>query len=87
MGERKPKGVYVIIEKETLEKPVFRRVGTAFVNRDDSMNVYLDAVPLTGKLHIREAERARGRKGPDWSGRPSEDFGLDRVSPLAVEQG
>ena len=53
MTERRPKGVYVIIEKDSLEKPVFRRVGTAFVNRDDSMNVYLDAVPLSGKLHIR----------------------------------
>jgi len=30
------------------------RVGVAFVNRDGSVNVYLDAVPLSGKLQIRE---------------------------------
>lgn len=29
------------------------KVGTAFVNRDGSMNVYLDALPIDGKLHIR----------------------------------
>lgn len=31
------------------------RAGSAFVNRDGSMNVYLDVLPLDGKLHIREA--------------------------------
>ncbi len=85
MTERRPKGVYVIIEKDSLEKPVFRRVGTAFVNRDDSMNVYLDAVPLSGKLHIRDAERSRNRPGPNWAGRPAADFGVDPSAPLAVE--
>lgn len=32
------------------------RVGVAFVNRDGSENVYLDAVPLSGKLQIREED-------------------------------
>lgn len=31
------------------------KAGTAFSNRDGSMNVYLDVLPLDGKLHIREA--------------------------------
>ncbi len=87
MQERRPKGVYVIIEKDTLEKPVFRRIGTAFVNRDASINVYLDAVPLGGKLHIRDVERVRTNNGPDWSGRPESNFGVDRASAPAVEQG
>jgi len=34
------------------------RVGTAFANRDGSVNVYLDALPLGGKLQIREAREA-----------------------------
>lgn len=50
----KLKDVYVITEKEGLDKPVWSRIGVAFVNRDESINVVLDAVPLTGKLHIRE---------------------------------
>ena len=52
----RPKGVFVIINTERLEKPVFRRVGTAFVNRDQSLNVHLDALPIGGKLHIRDID-------------------------------
>ena len=29
------------------------QVGKAFVNRDSSINVYLDVLPIDGKLHIR----------------------------------
>lgn len=28
-------------------------IGIGFVNRDDSINVVLDAVPINGRLHIR----------------------------------
>ena len=31
------------------------RAGVAFVNKDDSMNLYLDVLPLDGQLHVREA--------------------------------
>lgn len=31
------------------------RAGTAFVNKDGSLNVLLDVLPLDGKLHVREA--------------------------------
>ena len=31
------------------------KAGSAWVNRDGSMNVYLDMLPLDGRLHIREA--------------------------------
>ncbi|MDB4958170.1 MAG: hypothetical protein JWO36_5739 [Myxococcales bacterium] len=41
--ERKDRGTY------------WMRVGTAFENRDGSLNLYLDALPLTGKLQVREA--------------------------------
>ncbi len=33
------------------------RVGVAFVNRDGSENVYLDVVPLSGKLQIRDEDK------------------------------
>ena len=59
MQHRGPKAVYVIIENERLEKPFFRRVGTAFVNKDDSLNVHLDALPLHGRLHIREPHQPK----------------------------
>lgn len=38
---------------------VWVRAGSAFVNRDGSLNVLLDVLPLDGKLHVREA----GEKG------------------------
>lgn len=51
---KKPKGVFVIIENERLTKPIWVRVGTAWVNRDDSLNLVLDALPIGGKLHVRD---------------------------------
>ena len=46
------------------------KAGSAWVNRDGSMNVYLDVLPLDGRLHVREAldrkegeEPAPGAKG------------------------
>lgn len=44
--ERKDRGTY------------WMRVGTAFMNRDGSMNIYLDALPISGKLQVREAREA-----------------------------
>jgi hypothetical protein len=38
---------------------VWVRAGSAFVNRDGSLNVLLDVLPLDGRLHVREA----GEKG------------------------
>ncbi len=56
------KAVFTIIEAEKLEKPIFRRIGTAFVNRDGSYNCILDALPVSGKLHIRDAEPKEPRE-------------------------
>jgi hypothetical protein len=53
-GNRKKWAVYTIREKDGFEKPFWTRIGVAFVNRDGSFSVYLDAAPLDGKLHIRE---------------------------------
>ena len=50
------KAVYVI--RENGEKSSWMKIGVAFVNRDDSLNVILDAVPVNGKLHIRDFKDA-----------------------------
>lgn len=34
---------------------IWTRAGNAFVNKDGSMNLYLDVLPIDGKLHVREA--------------------------------
>ncbi len=44
-------------------KTFWMRLGTAFRNRDDSINIYLDAYPQNGKLQLRgldERDLARG---------------------------
>lgn len=37
-------------------KSIWVRAGSAWVNRDSSINIYLDVLPLDGKLHVREVE-------------------------------
>ena len=43
---------YAVITRN--DKTFWNRVGNAFVNRDGSWNVYLDSVPLDGKIQLRE---------------------------------
>jgi hypothetical protein len=62
--ERSWKAVYTIVERQNSEKKHWVRIGNAFVNRDQSINVRLDAVPVNGQIHIRdidEEERERSR--------------------------
>jgi hypothetical protein len=48
------KVVYTIVDRGKGRR-VWLRVGVAFPNRDQSLNVRLDAVPISGQLHIRDA--------------------------------
>ena len=41
------------VKKSSTGTTVWLRAGSAFVNRDGSINVYLDVLPLDGKLHLR----------------------------------
>lgn len=52
MDASKVKVVYVITERAG--KSFWNRIGIAFVNHDGSLNVRLDAVPVSGELHIRD---------------------------------
>lgn len=53
-GSPKNKRVAYTIVERTEGKSYWVRVGTAFENRDGSLNVYLDAIPVNGRLQIRE---------------------------------
>ena len=61
----KVKAVFTIIENERLERPLFRRIGTGFVNRDGSINIVLDALPVSGKLHLRDLEPKEKTEGAE----------------------
>jgi hypothetical protein len=75
-GPRKPLAVYAVPpEGEDGEKRFWTRIGAAFANRDGSINLILDALPLgTNKLQIREAkppaERARAAGPGARNGEP-----------------
>jgi len=51
---RRQFAVFTIVEQD--EKAFWRRVGSGFVNRDGSYNLYLDALPVNGRLHMREVD-------------------------------
>jgi hypothetical protein len=52
------KDVYAIYETrmDGRERSRWVRIGVAFDNKDGSVNVLLDALPLTGRLQIRARE-------------------------------
>jgi hypothetical protein len=49
--------VYAVTEKG--ERSYWTKIGVAFVNRDGSLSVRLDAMPMNGSMQIREEEPRR----------------------------
>jgi hypothetical protein len=60
--------VYTIVEKQGAEKPFWTKIGACFSNRDGSLNVLLDALPVNGRLHIRprEANHEEGERNSSF---------------------
>ena len=52
MAQRKD--VYTVVQNE--DKKFWNRIGTAFVNKDNSLKVFLNALPVNGQLVIRDAK-------------------------------
>ncbi len=50
--------VFTVVERNG--KNYWVRIGTAFINRDGSETVYLDALPVNGRMVVRIVE---GRNG------------------------
>jgi hypothetical protein len=80
MEQTKMKIVYVISQRNG--KSYWNRIGVAFVNNDGSLNVRLEAVPVSGEMQIRdyvprdEFAGSAARAGSANGGRsdPSESF-------------
>lgn len=53
MSENVPKDVFNIVEGKD-GKSRWIKIGSAFVNKDGSINAILDVYPRDGKLQIRE---------------------------------
>ena len=62
--------VYAINEKDGDRAAWWQKIGMAFTNRDGSIAIYLDALPLgTNKLQIREPrDEARAGTSPPGNG-------------------
>jgi hypothetical protein len=56
---KKPWIAYNIIDKPGLRNRIWSRVGMAWLNRDGSINVVLDSLPLGGRIQLREDDRDR----------------------------
>jgi hypothetical protein len=54
-GKSRPWAAYNIVERGG--RRFWNRVGSAFHNRDGSMNIFLDSLPRDGKIQIREDDR------------------------------
>jgi hypothetical protein len=54
------KAVYTVVEGTAPDKPLLRRIGTGFVNRDASLSIVLDALPVSGRLHVRDLDHEPG---------------------------
>lgn len=67
LEENKVKIAYTVVERNKDGRKFWVRVGAAFVNRDGSLNVRLDAVPVNGELQIRDYQprEARESASPD----------------------
>ncbi len=74
------KPVYTIADRGEGQKEFWCRIGIAFVNRDGSLTVKLDAMPVNGKLHIRdENPYAAARRGAPPAAAPSDAYARAEV--------
>ena len=73
------RAVFTIVTKPG-DRKYWVKIGIAHINRDDSWNVYLDALPLDGKLQIREEKLgARGQPSASHQERAIPSFDLEAI--------
>ena len=64
------KDVFTIADRpqgSTEGKDRWTKIGIGFVNRDNSINVVLDAIPLNGRLQIRDRKTFSKNQQPSQS--------------------
>ena len=55
--------VYALTERD--QKTYWTRVGAAFKNRDESLTIVLEALPVSGRLQVRKDEPRERRSRDD----------------------
>ena len=69
-GNAKMKIVYTVVERQG--KSFWTRVGGGFFNRDGSINVKLDAIPVSGTLQLRDWSPRDAGERHDTDVKPSD---------------
>ncbi len=64
---------YTIVEKPGDQKDFWLNIGVASDNRDGSLSVKLDALPMNGLLHIREYEPRKNDGGHGMADRNNQN--------------
>lgn len=82
MENRQFKIVYNVVDRG--EKSFWNRIGIAFTNRDGSLSVKLDALPLSGSMQVRDwtpkddavSDSSSRKRAPanSASAQPTDDF-------------
>jgi len=67
MEQKTMKLVYTVVERAP-GKSYWTRVGVGFENKDGSLNLRLDAIPVNGVLQVRNWEPADQRSEPPGPG-------------------
>jgi hypothetical protein len=67
------KAVYTVVERGQ-GKSFWVRIGVGFTNRDGSLNLRLDAIPINGTLQVREWE-PYDRRSETAEGQPRPSLG------------
>jgi len=63
-GQAARKDVFTIIDKGEGNKAFWCKVGSAWENGDGSWNIVLDALPVNGKLNMRDPYEAPEQNAP-----------------------
>jgi hypothetical protein len=64
------KTVYTIIDRGAGKSSIWVRVGSGYTNRDGSLNLKLDAIPVNGSLQVREWDSGERRSESVDASRP-----------------
>ncbi|HEU0035497.1 MAG TPA: hypothetical protein VFQ53_33030 [Kofleriaceae bacterium] len=65
------------------------RIGSAFTNKDDSINVHLDLLPMRGdcKFQLRELDEEDLRRRESYAnGAPASRYGQPHIAPPAASE-
>ena len=73
-------GVYAIPESTDGERKFWPKIGIAFTNRDGSVSIILEALPLgTNKLQVRDLPARDDRRPASNGGAPARRVPLETV--------